>query len=142
MNSELLARAEEIARAAHKGQSRKDGRPYIEHVEAVVRQLPDDSDTRVVGWLHDVLEDTGMSRQDLEKSGIPDRLINEIQLLTKKREEQYPEYIDRIKASALATQVKKADIIANLLDKPGNRQIVRFAQALIRLCNRGSDRKQ
>jgi len=84
----LIPVAERIARAAHDGQERKNGSPYVSHLEAVVEQIPENSVGRVVAWLHDVLEDTEVSREDLALEKIPDSIIVEIELLTKKREQR------------------------------------------------------
>jgi len=123
-----------LSREAHLGQERKDGRPYINHVEDVVQRLSGDQDAQIVGWLHDVLEDSAITVDRLLLDGISDRLVWEVQLLTKKREHTYPQYIDVVKTSNLATKVKKADLISNLSDNANNKQIVKIAKALVQLC--------
>ncbi|WGO99458.1 hypothetical protein QFX18_05205 [Saccharophagus degradans] len=129
----FLENAEKISRKAHDGQLRKNGMPYITHVEKVVEQLGQDDDAKTVGWLHDVLEDTSITTHDLVAAGIPENLIGEVEILTKKREHTYSQYIENVKKSILAVKVKKADIIANLSDNPSNKQIVKLAKALIQL---------
>ncbi len=134
---EILRTAEQISRAAHLGQYRKDGRPYMAHVEAVVAQVGDDLEAQALAWLHDVLEDTSYRREELIELGIPERLVQLLDLLTKRREESYVQYIERVKRSDVAIKVKKADIIANLSDRPGNQQMVKLSKALIQLCDGG-----
>ncbi len=135
----MLELAEQIARCAHAGQARKDGRPYIEHVESVVAQLAGDEEAQAVAWLHDVIEDTHYTRDDLLNEGISPQVVATVAVLTQRREETYTHYIDRVRQSPIATQVKKADIVANLLDKPGNKQMIKLSKALIRLCERVGD---
>ena len=135
MTNTILDIAESLARTAHAGQTRKNGSPYIFHVEFVVEQVAGDKDAEVVAWLHDVLEDSDLTSIELRDAGIPKDLISAVELLTKRRENTYGEYIEIVKKSELAVKVKKADIIANLVDKPGNKQITKFSKALISLCS-------
>jgi (p)ppGpp synthase/HD superfamily hydrolase len=128
--------AKNISKKAHQGQQRKNGKAYITHVESVVGQLGDDTSAVIVGWLHDVLEDSSLTKVDLLSEGIPEKLVQEVEKLTKKREHTYSQYIDVVKSSALATKVKKADIIANLSDNPSNKQVLKLAKALIQLCSK------
>jgi (p)ppGpp synthase/HD superfamily hydrolase len=128
--------AKKIATKAHKGQQRKDDKEYITHLNSVVNQFGEDSDAIVVGWLHDVLEDSSYTSADLINDGIPEDLVNEFERLTKKREQTYRQYIDVVKTSALAIKVKKVDLIANLSDNPSNKQVIKLAKALIQLCSK------
>ena len=130
----ILDKAERLSRQAHLGQERKNGNPYINHIEDVVLRLGDDRDAKIVGWLHDVLEDSDLTSDKLISEGIPAVLVKEVQLLTKRREQTYSQYIDIVKTSSIAIKVKKADIISNLSDNPSNKQIVKMAKALIQLC--------
>jgi hypothetical protein len=68
-----------------------------------------------VGILHDLIEDTNWQLEDLQKEGFPPHILFAISCLTKKDEnEPYPEFIDRVKASPLAVQVKLNDLSDNL----------------------------
>ena len=121
---------------AHIGQQRKSGAPYIEHVKSVVFQLEDNTDAQIVAWLYDVIEDSDYTAQYLINNGICENLVNEVELLTKKREHTYPQYIDVIKTSELATKVKKADVIEDLSDNPSNKQMIKLSKTLIQLCSK------
>jgi len=112
---ELTKRAEEIAIEAHLGQTRWDKSPYINHPKRVANSF-NDPDCIVVGWLHDIIEDTNMSAQDLVNNGIPVRLVNSIKNLTKRAGENYYIFIMRILTDPIATKVKIADIEDNLAD--------------------------
>lgn len=130
----ILESAEKIARESHHGQIRKDGSPYITHVELVVSQLRGNQEAQVVGWLHDVLEDTDLTESDLLDFGLSKQIVDIVLLLTKRREQKYEDYIDQVKKNEIARKVKIADILANLMDNPGKKQIIKFSKALLRLC--------
>ncbi len=130
----LVELASSIACEAHEGQFRRGGAvPYIEHPKAVAYRVGADPDAKVVGWLHDVLEDTHVTAADLLARGIPQRLVDSVQLLTKSRETVYDVYLDRIASCPIATRVKVADMLSNLADAPSKKQIRKYAKGLLRL---------
>ena len=108
-------KAEEIARKAHHTQKRWNGSPYIEHPKRVASSFDDDI-YKTVGWLHDVLEDTIITEQDLIESGIPTGIINFVKTLTRREGETYYDFILRIKQNPTAVKVKIADIEDNIND--------------------------
>jgi (p)ppGpp synthase/HD superfamily hydrolase len=123
-----------IAFDAHKGQTRRDGKtPYFEHLKAVVSRLPDDDTTLAVGWLHDVLEDTDYTPEKLQELGVPDYVVFPVIMITKQKCESYEQYIEALRYTTHAKQVKVADILSNLADTPTERQIIKYAKALIKL---------
>lgn len=112
----LINLAKEIATEAHKEQKRWDKiTPYIIHPETVARNCIT-PDCIVAAWLHDVIEDTDLTYDDLEAKGIPRRITQIIAYLTKIRDESYAEYIFNIKTDPAATEVKIADLKHNLSD--------------------------
>ncbi len=134
MNPETVALAQRIATEAHEGQFRRGGViPYIEHPRAVAGRVGNDFDAQVVAWLHDVLEDSEVSAEQLRDQGIPDHCIDAVILLTKTREISYEDYLERLAQSPLATKVKIADMISNLADNPTNKQLKKYAKGLSRL---------
>ena len=120
MNKELKI-AEQIAREVHKGQKRPIGdEDYITHPEAVANSF-EDIECKIVAWLHDVLEDSDLQADDLEQKGISLHLIQSIVYLTRQKDENYKDYILKIKDDEIATKVKIADLTHNLSDlKNGN----------------------
>lgn len=113
-----MATQEEIARriaeSAHSGQVDKAGAAYIEHPRAVVAQLKDD-DARAVGWLHDVVEDTSMTLDDLLAAGLKPEVVDAVDAMTHRDGEDYlAVYIPRIASSGLARRVKVADLRHNM----------------------------
>ena len=126
--TDLVERAQEIAIKAHEGQTRWDGSPYITHPASVVKRLIDSyglgADTLLIlGWLHDVVEDTSVTLHSLSKE-FDDFTIRILSLLTHQKEDSYARYISKVKSSQYATLVKIADLEDNLatLKLPKDRQ--------------------
>ena len=92
-----------------------------------------DPEAQVVAWLHDVIEDTEETEENLRASGIPSHLVDAIVSMTKTSETTYEDYLDSIAASPLVTKVKIADMISNLADNPSTKQIRKYAKGLLRL---------
>lgn len=113
-----IEEAELIARLAHTGQVDRNGEPYILHPEAVAKRLRflDHPDWVVaVGWLHDVIEDTVVTMENLGALGLKIEQTNVLDALTRREGEVYAEYIDRvIGAGHTARTVKIVDINHNL----------------------------
>jgi len=90
-----LEQAISIASIAHKGQLDKGGEPYILHPLRVMMRLKEERQ-RIVAVLHDVVEDTNLTIQDLIFKGLDCDLANVVQTLIKRKDESYDEYINRI----------------------------------------------
>ena len=129
----ILKIAQDIAYEAHLGQTRRNGfTPYITHPATVAKRCHGE-DAQVVAWLHDVLEDCpNWSAEMLVKRGIPQRLVDEVVVLTKGETEKYADFIARIKEhGGIAEYVKVEDILSNLGDTPNKYQIRKYAKALL-----------
>ncbi len=104
---------------AHAGQTDKGGNDYYHHPIAVMNRLPVDCDDEVKlgALLHDVIEDTPYSREDLSALGYTERTLAAVELVTQKPGDtrSYPEKIAAIIASGNrdAIQVKFADMSEN-----------------------------
>lgn len=130
MQEAIAPIAEKIARQAHHGQFRRDGvRPYIVHPEAVASRVETDHQ-KAVAWLHDVLEDTATTAEDLRAAAIPENIIEAVQLLTKSPNIPYADYLAKVRANELAKAVKVADMLSNLADTPTEKQILKYAKGL------------
>jgi len=110
----MLTRAIEIAVEAHRGQVDKCKEPYILHPLAVMTAM-DTHAEKIVAVLHDVIEDTDHSLLDLNLEGFSENIIDAIDAITKRDNETYFEYINRVKENPLATKVKLADLKHNSL---------------------------
>jgi (p)ppGpp synthase/HD superfamily hydrolase len=130
----LVNLAREIATTAHAGQFRRDGTtPYIVHPEAVASRVKGDPTAEATAWLHDVLEDSDISAEDLVERGIPAEVVEAVTLLTHPRGIAYESYLTGIARHPLAKRVKIADMLTNLSDTPTDRQIVKYAKGLLAL---------
>ena len=109
-----LNRAIEIATKSHEGATDKYGVPYINHVTRVMNMGQTDNE-KIVGVLHDVIEDTQWTFEDLEKEGFSKEVIDALKCVTKTSEdEDYAEFITRVKINPLAVKVKLNDLTDNL----------------------------
>lgn len=110
-----LARAIEIAVAAHAGQTDKAGAPYILHPLRVMLSLDRDED-RIVGVLHDVVEDCpGWTMDRLRAEGFSEAVLDALAQVTKLSEdEDYGAFIARAAGNPIARRVKRADLLDNL----------------------------
>ncbi|MGX8903738.1 HD domain-containing protein [Streptomyces netropsis] len=99
-----------LADRAHAGQVDKIGVPYIEHVRAVAAGLAPFGDELVMaGLLHDIIEDTDWTAEQLRAAGIPVRVVEIVEAVTNMPGSSYTERIQRITGDAQATLVKIAD---------------------------------
>ena len=108
----LTQKAMKIAFEAHKNQTDKNGIPYIYHPVHLAEQM--DSETTIcVALLHDVVEDTSMTFEDLQAEGFSPEIIDSLKLLTHDDAVPYMEYVKEIKKNSIATKVKLADLRHN-----------------------------
>lgn len=111
-----IAIARAIAHVAHKGQTDKAGLPYIGHPERVAKLLAGRGESEWVvaaGWLHDVLEDTGLDRDDLRLAGISWNTIVIVEKVTRSPNVRIEDYYAEIRLMPDANRVKQADIEDN-----------------------------
>lgn len=113
MWSELEQKALKIAWQAHKGQTDKAGQPYIYHVLAVSKAMGQEK-CRVLALLHDVCEDSDLTRDDLIRRGIPEDIAHSVQVMTRKKGEDYMDYIRRVSLDDMARSVKIQDLKHNM----------------------------
>ncbi|HHT7180780.1 TPA: GTP pyrophosphokinase [Bacillus cereus] len=104
--------AHEIAKTAHGGQVDKAGIDYIKHPEAVA-SFVNTAEEKATAYLHDVLEDTEITANDLLRAGIPHNIVEAVQVMTKERYTPYFEYLSKVKENSLARTVKLADLKHN-----------------------------
>lgn len=115
MENELVRIALRIARTAHKGQRDKAGQPYINHPCRVSQsRWCNETEEQVVALLHDVLEDSEITAEELIDNGIPERLVESVQCLTRQPNERYADFIERCCSDPIAARVKLADLEDNL----------------------------
>ncbi|MDU7496736.1 HD domain-containing protein [Sneathia sanguinegens] len=101
-----------IATEAHKGQVDKAGVPYINH-PLTVASLVDTEEEKIVALLHDTIEDTNITEQDLLNYGFSNKIVEAVKLLTHNKNVPYMDYVAKIKDNELARKVKIADLTHN-----------------------------
>ena len=109
LETEPTLRALEIATQAHAGQTDKAGQPHIGHPIHVAEAM-ETEDATVVALLHDVVEDSNWTLDDLAKEGFTGEQVEAVAALTHDPGVTYFEYIRSIKQDPLATAVKIADL--------------------------------
>jgi hypothetical protein len=97
---------------AHRGQYDKSGLPYITHPIHLAESM-ESEDECVVALLHDVLEDTDITIEDLTRIGISNRQIAALKLLCHDDSVPYLEYVQAIRPDPIARTVKLADLQHN-----------------------------
>ena len=113
ISPELLDLAIAIAHQAHAQQVDKAGQPYINHPLKVMAAM-DSLETKIVAVLHDAIEDSDLTLDDLRRQGFPPIIIEAIAAITKGEQEAYGDYLARVMHNAIAHQVKIADVTHNL----------------------------
>ena len=107
-----LDRAIELAKQHHEGQTDKAGKPYIEHPLRVMNQVESEEE-KIVAVLHDIVEDTDISLDDLRSEGFSEEVVSAVECLSKQDGENYDSYIERISFNPLAVKIKLADLEDN-----------------------------
>lgn len=112
--SQLHAHAYALAACYHNGQFDKAGKPYFEHVLKVKDLLKtEDIELQIIAILHDLFEDTPVTRTTLEGIGYSERVIHGIECLTKLDGESEEEYKNKVKSNKDSILVKLADLTHN-----------------------------
>lgn len=112
IHTEMTKRALALCFEAHKDQKDKSGLPYVFHPFHLAEQM-EDEETTVVALLHDVIEDTEYTIEDLQKAGFSQNVISAIALMTHDPQVPYMEYVRAIKSNPIARAVKLADLRHN-----------------------------
>ncbi len=109
----LLQKAIDLAHQAHAQQVDKGGQPYINHPLRVMAKM-ETLQEKIVAVLHDVVEDSDLTLEDLLVQGFPADIVDSIAALTKIAGEEYETYLQRVMENAIALRVKIADMTDNL----------------------------
>lgn len=97
---------------AHKDQLDKSGMPYVFHPFHLAEQMTTE-ETTIVALLHDVVEDTNYTLDDIANKGFDKPIIDALALLTHDPEVEYMDYVAAIKKNPIAKAVKLADLEHN-----------------------------
>lgn len=110
--SELINKVLCLVYDAHHGQKDKSGVPYIFHPYHLAEQM-DTQDEVLTALLHDVLEDTFVTEEQIVSLGVNEEIMRAVRLLTHDKEVPYLDYIEKLKENSLARKVKIADLKHN-----------------------------
>jgi (p)ppGpp synthase/HD superfamily hydrolase len=142
----VLEAAIALACESHRGQTDKGGRPYILHPLRLMLGF-DSTSEQVVAVLHDVVEDSSVTLEQLRELGFDSSVVDALDCLTRRRAESYDDFVDRVAGNPLATRVKLRDIQDNLdlsrlgtLNAEDLQRIAKYHRALVRL--RATDAQQ
>ena len=110
--TELTKKALSLCFEAHKEQTDKTGLPYVFHPFHLAEQMDDELST-VCALLHDVVEDTSYTFEDIRAMGFPEAVTDVLALLTHAEGIPYMEYVEKLSHNATAKKVKLADLRHN-----------------------------
>lgn len=114
-----------LAVEAHRGQVDHVDQPYILHPLRVMFRLEDELD-RIVAVLHDVIEDTNLTLDDLRQQGYSEEVLAALDGVTRREDESYEDFVERSLAHPISRRVKLADLDDNMdirrLSTPLNKQ--------------------
>ena len=105
-----MKKALKLCFEAHKNQTDKSGLPYVFHPFHVAEQMTDEK-TTIVALLHDVIEDTSYTLQDLRNLGFDEDVLGALELMTHDKNVPYMDYVAKIKGNAIAKTVNRLDEI-------------------------------
>ena len=120
MKLNTIAEVEAFVKQAHAGHTDQLGRDYFErHLRPIADKLIDHSrEAEMAGLLHDVLEDTDVTAEQLRELGVPEIVVTAVESVTKRDDEPYEQLIERSAAHPLGCVVKLADNALNLESNP------------------------
>ena len=110
--TEQTKKALKLCFEAHKNQVDKSGMPYVFHPFHLAEQMTTE-ETVITALLHDVVEDTSYTLEDLKNMGFPEQVVQAVSLLTHDDNTDYMEYILKIRENPIARAVKLADLCHN-----------------------------
>lgn len=134
--TDMTKKALKLCFDAHKNQLDKSGLPYVFHPFHLAEQM-ETEETTIVALLHDVVEDTDYTIEDLIKAGFNKSITDAITLMTHADDVDYMEYVRGIKENPIAKAVKLADLTHNsdltrldIIDEKALRRVEKYKQAI------------
>ena len=109
----MIERAIQLALDTHKGQQQRNGAPFILHPLYVMQQVKGEV-LQTAAVLHDVVEDSSLTLEDLKKEGFSDEVVQLVDAMSKRPDEDYEQYIQRLARTPAAIPIKLADLRHNM----------------------------
>ena len=135
--TDLTKKALKISFDAHKNQIDKSGMPYVYHPFHLAEQMDDEIST-CVALLHDVVEDTDTTLDELRSYGFPDEVIEALSLMIHSDDVPYLDYVRAMKDNPIARKVKLADLAHNsdlsrleIVDDKALERVNKYKQAIL-----------
>ena len=132
----MTKKALKLCFESHRDQTDKSGMPYVFHPFHLAEQMTDEN-TTTVALLHDVVEDTNLTFEDLGNMGFPEQVIDALKLLTHDDRVEYMDYVANIKSNPIAVAVKLADLRHNSdttrldsVDEKALKRVEKYAKAI------------
>jgi len=110
----LLEKAIKVALNYHYGATDRSEKPYILHCLRVMNAVPQEEEFMIVAVLHDIIEDTTITLKTLGKMGFDKEILEAIDAISRRDEEEYMDYIARVCSNNIAYQVKLKDVEDNI----------------------------
>ena len=136
IHTELTKKALKVSFEAHKNQVDKSGMPYVYHPFHLAEQM-ETEETVIVALLHDVVEDTDYTLEDIRVMGFPEQVIEALALMTHDKSVPYMDYVEKIKNNPIAKAVKLADLKHNsdlsrldIIDEKALKRVEKYAAAM------------
>lgn len=131
--NELLEKAAMICLTMHSGQTDKAGKAYFLHPMRVAMTCNTD-EQRIVAMLHDTIEDTGTTPEDLLEHGFPQEIVDAVVSVSRRDDETYGQFVERCALNPIGRQVKLRDLEDNMdllrLESIDGRMAARFNRYL------------
>ena len=134
--TKLTKKAMQLCYEAHKDQVDKSGIPYVFHPIHLAESMTDEYST-IAALLHDVVEDTDVSIEQLREDGYPEEVLEAIQLLTHKKGDPYMPYVRNLMYNPIARAVKMADLRHNgdltrldVVDEKALKRVDKYKEAI------------
>lgn len=102
-----------LAANAHRGSTERNGQPYILHPLRVMLGMETEEEM-IVAVLHDVIEDTEVSLEALVKAGFSSAIVAAVDALSRRKDETYESFIERVSRNPLAVRIKLSDLRDNM----------------------------
>ncbi len=109
----MIERAIQLALDTHKGQQQRNGAPFILHPLYVMQQVKGEV-LQTAAVLHDVVEDSSLTLEELKKKGFSDEVVELVDAMSKRPDEDYEQYIQRLARTPAAIPIKLADLRHNM----------------------------
>lgn len=111
--NEMLEKALALTLQAHTGQTDRAGHPYILHPLRLMSKCRT-TDEMVICLLHDVVEDSNITINHLRENGFPKHIVSAVEALTRRKMENWDDYIDRVLKNPLSVKIKQLDLQDNM----------------------------